>query len=267
MIKVEKDLINIPDSLNPQPGCLSNYNSRVKATTTHQRRSELISAAKYIDSKNYNNRYKVPDIKSKLDVIYNKKCAYCESGVEDRHVEHYRPKSSYYWLAYSWDNLLISCSTCNTKKGKKFEISGFKVTFRNKLKRIFEINNLSKKYDDVEHPKLVNPEVFDAYPFLIFDNLGRISSININVNYTIDTCKLDRIELRDKRKKIINDFEEAVKAEIALHDDPKDQYKATQVLFRDFVKKSKNKNEEFLAFRKYHIENDTLNSIINKILL
>lgn len=265
MIKVDKDLNDIPPSLNSRPETLVG-NDRTKARTTHSRRLELISAKKYIDHKNYNSRYKVKDIKDALDIIYNKKCAYCESGIEERHVEHYRPKSKYYWLTYSWDNLLIACSTCNGKKKVKFDILGCGIKFKNKLKRIFEINNLAIKYNVIEQPKLINPENFDPYPYLIFDTLGKISSTHINVDYTIDTCKLNRPDLKDNRKKIIRDFEEAIKTEITLHQDPNDQYEAAKVLFRDFVRKSRNKEEEFLAFRKFHIENDTLNQIISQLL-
>lgn len=43
------------------------------------------------------------------------KCAWCERWVEERFedVEHYRPKSIYWWLTWEWTNLLFSCSECN----------------------------------------------------------------------------------------------------------------------------------------------------------
>ena len=44
------------------------------------------------------------------------KCAYCEAPaatVAHADVEHYRPKSSYWWLAYCYDNYLYSCEICN----------------------------------------------------------------------------------------------------------------------------------------------------------
>lgn len=46
------------------------------------------------------------------------KCAYCEaptSVVAFGDVEHYRPKSSYWWLAYCYDNYLVSCQLCNQR--------------------------------------------------------------------------------------------------------------------------------------------------------
>ena len=69
-------------------------------------------------------------VKAALDACHHGKCCYCETLIPtpyaDPHVEHWRPKSSsrqaldeksgwpgYYWLAYSWDNLLLSCAFCN----------------------------------------------------------------------------------------------------------------------------------------------------------
>jgi hypothetical protein len=56
------------------------------------------------------------------------KCAYCEAPtdvVAHGDVEHFRPKSAYWWLAYCFDNYLYSCQICNqTYKGDKFPIAG-----------------------------------------------------------------------------------------------------------------------------------------------
>src|SRR5215204_2247218 len=46
----------------------------------------------------------------------NQKCADCEAPtrvVAYGDVEHFRPKSVYWWLAYSYDNYLFSCQICN----------------------------------------------------------------------------------------------------------------------------------------------------------
>lgn len=55
----------------------------------------------------------------------NDKCAYCESPttvVAYGDVEHFRPKSKYWWLAYCYDNYLASCTLCNQKyKKAKFK--------------------------------------------------------------------------------------------------------------------------------------------------
>lgn len=54
------------------------------------------------------------------------KCAYCESPtdiVAHGDVEHFRPKSRYWWLVYCFDNHLFSCQICNqTYKGDIFPL-------------------------------------------------------------------------------------------------------------------------------------------------
>jgi uncharacterized protein (TIGR02646 family) len=72
-------------------------------------------------------------VKAELEACHRGKCCYCETVIPKpyahSHVEHWRPKLSsrqgreeesiwpgYYWLAYSWDNLLLSCAFCNSSK-------------------------------------------------------------------------------------------------------------------------------------------------------
>jgi len=56
------------------------------------------------------------------------KCAYCEANTEivaHGDVEHYRPKSVYWWLAYTYDNYLYACQICNqVYKSDNFPIAG-----------------------------------------------------------------------------------------------------------------------------------------------
>ena len=62
--------------------------------------------------------------KDQLKIETGGKCAYCEAPtalVAYGDVEHYRPKSVYWWLAYSYENYLLSCTLCNRKyKDTKF---------------------------------------------------------------------------------------------------------------------------------------------------
>lgn len=56
------------------------------------------------------------------------KCCYCEQQVEGKYddVEHFRPKAGavrgpgfpttgYWWLAWTWTNLLLACKSCNSE--------------------------------------------------------------------------------------------------------------------------------------------------------
>lgn len=66
--------------------------------------------------------------KKQLKAESHQKCAYCEANaavVAHGDVEHFRPKSVYWWLAYTYDNYLYACQLCNqTYKGDHFPIGG-----------------------------------------------------------------------------------------------------------------------------------------------
>ena len=82
--------------------------------------------------------YAHPSVKNALLAAQHRKCCYCESkfrGTSYGTVEHFRPKGAvrpgrgmrtlypgYYWLAYEWENLLVSCEVCNTRKGTHFPL-------------------------------------------------------------------------------------------------------------------------------------------------
>jgi hypothetical protein len=56
------------------------------------------------------------DMKAQLSLESAGKCAYCEvnaSAVTYGDVEHFRPKSVYWWLALCVDNYVYSCQQCN----------------------------------------------------------------------------------------------------------------------------------------------------------
>jgi hypothetical protein len=64
--------------------------------------------------------------KPQLKLESGGKCAYCESPtdtVAHGDVEHFRPKSKYWWLAYCYDNYVYACQICNqVHKGDEFPI-------------------------------------------------------------------------------------------------------------------------------------------------
>jgi len=266
MIKIEKSShpFDVPASLripNPQ-----NFELRTvpeQAKTTHKRRLDLIADGGYIDVDIYNSRYKMDDIKTLLSKIYHSKCAFCEQKVEQFHVEHYRPKLFYYWLAYSWDNLLVACPKCNSYKGINFMIAA---TTRASFNGDFDtIHRAAGYYDQLEQPFLVNPENTNPRGFVIFDNDGKINSDNGRFLYTINTCRLNRNFLIDCRKKIFDDFLRSVERELVIHRDLGDKTRALATLVRKFVSESQDDNNEYLAFRRYAVDH-LLKPEINRLL-
>ena len=114
---------------------------------------------KNIEEKKYAGNDIYRRVKTGLEKIYQGKCAYCETNTlagAHNHIEHYRPNNKYYWLAFSWDNLLISCPKCNEKKGNHFYINSKEVKYNDEL--LSELHSITPEYDGIEEPLLINPE-------------------------------------------------------------------------------------------------------------
>ena len=252
MIKVEKDFTNIPTILTQQ--------SREDAFDAN------VFASSYCDVK---NKYKVASVQKKLNEIYHLKCAYCEQKLLDapKHIEHYRPKDIYYWLAYSWDNLLLCCGGCNSAKGNRFAILGTVQVYNNEL--FSNIHMLGNAYDEVEVPKIINPEKDDVLHLISFDKNGRISSNDTRVQHTIENaCKLNREELVQLRMGIITDFINRMNKHY-LHFINDKNINIFLPDIENFSENCKEKNE-FYSFRYFIIHNVEIffedNVLLQKIL-
>lgn len=267
MIKINKDLSNIPTSLKPPTQDYFSHPSRPiqQSNTTHLRRQELIDAGEYLNTRKYNDRYKYQDVKDALHALYHKKCAFCEQRIEVPHVEHFRPKSIYYWLAYSWDNLLLACSTCNSNKGNRFEIKGERYNFVFNPDNTYRtIHSSCAELDSTEKPLLVNPEVEDLTTELIFDQKGGVTSNHPRVKHTIIVCALSRDDLKYQRKKILDKFRRDIEAAF-LNDDAQKQKNEIGAYVKQFIRKISSSDESFLAFRRYAVDNHWLQKIIGLI--
>jgi len=237
MTKIEKDYSDIPSILNNE--------NRKEAFDKN------IIASKYTDDKNL---YKVGSVQKKLNEIYHLKCAYCEQKLLDapKHIEHYRPKDTYYWLAYSWDNLLLCCGSCNSSKGKRFETTNPQVMYNNE--EFINIHNLGNTYDLIEKPLIINPEKEDVLYRLIFDIEGKIDSLDPRVLHTINNaCKLNRLELVQKRLLIITNFKSRIEKHYYLFKRYKDITRFKPDI-EDFLEECKKENE-FYSFRYFIINN------------
>lgn len=251
MIRVEKDFTDIPSILKQE--------SREKVFNNN------ISSFSYSDDK---NRYKVGSVQKRLNKIYNLKCAYCEQKLLDapKHVEHYRPKNIYYWLAYSWDNLLLSCGSCNSTKNHNFAIKNNAVVYNNES--FVNIHKLGDSYDIIESPLIINPEKDDILELIQYTKNGIIFSEDERVNYTIEkACKLNRDELVQKRLPILTDFVNKINKQYELFSKNGDVERFDPDV-QTFIEKVSKENE-FYSFRYYVINNLELffeNENIQKLL-
>jgi len=177
MIKVNKDFNNPPQEL----------------LNCAEKNKEYLLEAK--EAKPY--CYKKSKIE--LEKLYHKKCAYCETKyTEFVRIEHYRPKSVYYWLAYEWSNLLPTCEKCNNAKGNKFPIM---------KKQTIDVKKSDlKKLNEAEKPYLVNPEIDNPEEYFYFnEKTGEIKSKNERAEVTINTCQLNRTDFIIARQKQYNE--------------------------------------------------------------
>lgn len=265
MIKLKKDIYLIPNSLQiPDSKFFSNSIPR-PSRTTHKRRLEIIANKKYTNNNVNNSRYKQNDTKTALKGIYNNKCAFCETKVEQSHVEHYRPKDIYYWLAYSWDNLLLACSNCNSYKGTNFDLVGTKAVFTETLQNFETINISSSVYDKSELPKMVNPEVTNPDGQIFYKKNGLIGSNDMRFAYTIEKCKIDRVHLNDARRKIIDVFQRDIRCVFIENSTIKGQKSGITTIINKFLRDSKDIENEYIGFRRYTLIN-WLNSLVKEIV-
>ena len=237
MKKVEKDLSKVPDSLNSK--------------LTVKRRNELISKGEWSKDRVYQSRYKQNDVRESLELIYNHKCAYCEQRIESYHIEHFRAKSVYYWLAYSWDNLMLCCPKCNEIKNDSFTVK--KRATIDSID-ISDIHHLTNKYNEFEDNQLINPELDDVSGSVTFTKHGKIQSVDNKVNKTIEVCKLNRRKLIEFRKPIYDTFEKEILSR-------KDNKKELKKRIIEFINETKSPHTEFVLFRNY-IEQKLIKEIL-----
>lgn len=221
----------------------------LQTKATQKARESVIAAGKYNDK--FDARYKSTDVKKALADQYHQKCAFCEQKVEQFHVEHFRPKADYYWLAFSWDNLSLSCPTCNQRKDTNFDCKHGQTSLQSSDSTM--IHELAVIYSAREKNVLIHPELEDAEPLLEFGKDGSIHSTDARADYTIRTCKLDREYLREARQKILDDFEKAKARRWYKYQKTRNHIYLLELhnLIKDFEYISNNLKTEFLAFRRY----------------
>lgn len=247
MIAIKKDFKNIPDCLKSD-----------KANTAF-----IKNKTDYFD---INSTYSC--VRKDLKTLYNDKCGYCEKGIADERepIEHYRPKKGktpYYWLAYSWENLLLSCDRCNSHKGSRFPIQNEQNRVQSDNIAFNDIHNHIQKYDKIEVPLIINPEQETAQSLgkiLNFDlHSAEIQPKNNNerMKATIDFCGLNRPSLRKfKRLPIVNDLKRLIRLFKESHKEDLNAYiEALKILKQKLKDECEDEKQEFLAYRRFILEN------------
>lgn len=154
-----------------------------------------------------------PDVKRRLLDDQHGKCIYCECLLtgDYGHIEHFRPKGGYtipgdrtlhkpgyYWLAYQWKNLLLSCSKCNTS----FKQNHFPLADES-------VRDIQHRRTRQEEPLLINPSQEDPRRFIEFQEYLLVprekkgSRVNRKGATTIEVLRLnERPELVKRRRRV-----------------------------------------------------------------
>jgi len=140
------------------------------------------------------NIYSSKIVKETLKKTQHNKCCFCESDfshVAAGDVEHYRPKGGwiqkneklntpgYYWLAYDWDNLFLSCEICNRQFKKNYFPLSTGYRARNHK------DDISKEFPLFIHPAKDDPEnhvMFNGEIAEALDRKGEITILKTGIN-------------------------------------------------------------------------------------
>lgn len=156
------------------------------------------------------NIYGAQDVKAALIKTQFGKCCFCESKIVHisyGDVEHFRPKGAwrqskedqltrpgYYWLAYTWDNLLLACQLCNQRfKGNTFPL----LTIARRIHTPSQ--NIAQEDPEFINPYHEDPDLYIKYrgdtPYSVNNNQRGTS--------TITSLGLRRKALRERRLAVL----------------------------------------------------------------
>ena len=157
------------------------------------------------------------DVSASLWRAQHLKCCYCEAIIPEHYndVEHYRPKAradrtpgclethGYWWLAFTWSNLLFACPACNrSAKNDWFPLTHGSVALLPE-----------QRPDSREKPLLLDPASSTINPIEHIVHVLRGTRWHPEPRngsqlglWTIKVCDLDRDELHELREKHITDI-------------------------------------------------------------
>jgi len=209
MISVKKDFSSLPDKL-------------LKSNRLELILDSIITKNKHV----FNSKVYRDSTLETLEILYHDKCAYCETNTSagaPMQVEHFRPKAKvtedkshfgYYWLAYEWSNLILSCSKCNNKKRNFFPVEGARIDEPELGVDGLPTSNYSLADSlllAAENALMLHPEIDKVEDHFLFESNGEIVGRTPEGNETIRICGLNRKELIVKRLTILNEITSDIK--------------------------------------------------------
>jgi len=236
MIRVDRSRVPVPEVFRP-----GGRSERERGAAY-----EFFAAQKERQRRFDFTAYKVPEVKLALTELFHGKCAYCESRLmasAGLDIEMYRPKGGvaasskhpgYWWLAFEWTNLLISCIDCNRSR-VHMEVDQRAVSGKaNRFPLADESKRAFGPEDDLsrEEPLLLDPCVDEPDEHLVFDWSGLVASETPRGQTTIAVLGLNRVGLVEARARAARELRLSLDLLPALSgSDPNDSGRR-QVLMR-----------------------------------
>ncbi|MEB0164622.1 AAA family ATPase, partial [Glaciimonas sp. CA11.2] len=198
MIRISRSLVSAPLS-DGQRSAL-----RKKAYSFFESPLEARRQNRY-DFDAFNPDWNIHAVRAALTQLFHGKCAYCESPLSaaSGYVHRHRPAKDtisetgvylpdhYWWMAYRWSNMFLTCAICARAKGSKFPIEGPRSPVDGQSGSL-----------RAERPLLLNPCEDDPSQHLISDRSGRLLPRTSRGYVTIETLDLNRLDLVGERKKL-----------------------------------------------------------------
>jgi uncharacterized protein (TIGR02646 family) len=178
------------------------------------------------------------------------RCCICEKQLNDDYasdIEHYRPKSWYWWLAYSYENYYLSCAECNRRhKQEHFPLN---TTFQATYEHRHEIHK--------EEPLLINPmkeSPWQYFKLVIKQRPGSRDAKKVAVLYPKDGLSGYELAKATKTIEIFNlDLQNPRKTDLKKSSDSNRVRNAADLhnVIAELVEKRQNlNNQAFIAYWK-----------------
>jgi uncharacterized protein (TIGR02646 family) len=150
--------------------------------------------------------YASPEVFEALNALFLSKCAFCESAVfttAQPEAVHLRPPQNslsvdgavasdhYWWLAYEWENLYLTCPSCALARGTRFPVAG---------KRVGAPTRGAGLGD--EYPLLLDPCRDNPEQHLLYLEDGSVASDDERGRTTIQMFNLNRAALVEARRRM-----------------------------------------------------------------
>ncbi len=111
-----------PCTRGPEPKLLEQYGAELLRLHVERRSADPKARFEWRERE---GRSILTVVREALALMTDGHCSYCDghpiNDTGEETVDHFRPKSRFRDLAYTWTNLFLACSACNHSKGERWD--------------------------------------------------------------------------------------------------------------------------------------------------